>query len=97
MKDETFELLTKMYSEFSQRFDSMENRMDSIENGQRKLETLIENDVKKDIKALYDGYNQVYEKVVVIEKKVDDLTDRVDKQDIRISVIKGGKPMAEEA
>ena len=91
MEEKTFELLTKMYSEFSGRFDGVENRL-------KKVESLIENDVKKDISALYDGYKQTYEEVVDVKKtineissKVDRLSDKVDKQEVEIKVIKGGK------
>lgn len=91
MEDKTFELLTKMYNEFSSRFDGVENRLNDLEKGQKKIESLIENDVKKDISALNDGYEQTYEKLVQVEKKVDDLSDKVDKQEVEIKVIKGGK------
>jgi len=91
MEDKTFELLTKMYGEFSSRFDGVENRL-------KKVEFLIENDVKKDINSLYDGYKQTYEEVVVVRKtmneissKVDRLSDKVDRQEVEIKVIKGGK------
>lgn len=91
MEDKTFELLTKMYGEFSNRFDGVENRL-------KKVESLIENDVKRDISALYDGYKQTYEEVVDVKKtmneissKVDKLSDKIDKQEVEIKVIKGGK------
>lgn len=90
MEDKTFDLLTKMYSDFSERFDNVENRLSTLENGQRKLESLIENDVKKDINALYDGYNQTYEKLLTLENKIDDIAAKVDKHDVEIRVIKGG-------
>ena len=83
VEDKTFELLTKMYSEFSNRFDGMENRL-------KKVESLIENDVKKDISALYDGYKQTYEEVVDIKKTVNEISSKVEKQDVEIRVIKGG-------
>ena len=98
MEDKTFELLTKMYSEFSKRFDGVDkrldgvdNRLDGVESRLTKLEMVIENDIRKDISALYDGYQKNYEKLTVIERKVDDLSDRVDKQEVEIKVIKGGK------
>lgn len=83
MKDKTFELLTKMYSEFSGRFDGVENRL-------KKVESLIENDVKKDISALYDGYKHTYEEVVDIKKTMNEISAKVEKQDVEIHVIKGG-------
>ncbi len=83
MEDKTFELLTKMYGEFSGRFDGVENRL-------KKVESLIENDVKKDISALYDGYKQTNEEVVNIKKTVNEISSKVEKQDVEIRVIKGG-------
>jgi archaellum component FlaC len=83
VEDKTFELLTKMYSEFSGRFDGVENRL-------KKVESLIENDVKKDISALYDGYKQTYEEVVDIKKTANEISSKVEKQDVEIRVIKGG-------
>ncbi len=98
MEDKTFELLTKMYSEFSKRFDGVDKRfdgvdkrLDSLENRLTKLELVVENEIRKDISALYDGYQRTYEKVCAIELKVDNLAERVDKQEVEIRVIKGGK------
>ena len=84
VEDKTFELLTRMYGEFSSRFDGVENRLNDLEKGQKKIESLIENDVKKDISALYDGYKQTYEGVVDIQKSVRKISEKVDKQDVEI-------------
>ena len=46
--------------------------------------------VKKDISALYDGYKQTYEEVVNIKKTVNEISSKVEKQDVEIRVIKGG-------
>ena len=73
------------------RLDGVDNRLDGVESRLTKLEMVIENDIRKDISALYDGYQKNYEKLTVIERKVDDLSDRVDKQEVEIKVIKGGK------
>ncbi len=101
MEDKTFELLTKMYGEFTNRFDKMESRLSTLEkgqlkleNGQKKIESLIENDVKKDICALYDGYKQTYEEVVDIKKTMNEISLKVEKQDVEIRVIKGGAAKA---
>ena len=91
MEDKTFELLSKLYGEFSEFRKETNTRLDSLENGQKKIESLIENDVKSDIKALYDGYKQTYEKLESLEIKVDDISSKVEKQDVEIRVIKGGK------
>ncbi len=91
MEDKTFELLTKMYSEFSKRFDGVDKQLDGVDGRLAKLEMVVENDIKKDLSALYDGYQRNYEKLTVLEQKVDSLSDRVDKQEVEIKVIKGGK------
>ena len=38
-----------------------------------------------------DGYNQTYEKLLEVEKKVEDLSDKIDRQEVEVKVIKGGK------
>lgn len=105
MADNTFELLTKIYSEFTdyrketnQRFDNLENKFTNLETGQhtlqnsqRKIEAMIENDIKNNIDALYDGYMQVYEKLETLDTKVDTINQKLDMHDVEIRVIKGGK------
>ena len=61
MKDETFELLTKMYSDFTARFDKVEARLDSLEGsqkelkaGQKKIEATLEHDVKTNLQLLHE-------------------------------------------
>jgi len=51
----------------------------------------IENKLDTDSKALFDGYSQTYEKLGVIEAKVDAISSKVEKQDVEIRVIKGAK------
>lgn len=98
LEDKVFDLMTTMYSDFTKRFDKIEGRLDNLENGQKqlengqkKLENILENEIKHEIKVLFDGYKQTYEKLTVIENKVDNLADRVEKQDVEIRVIKGSK------
>ena len=69
----------------------MDKRLDGVDGRLAKLEMVVENDIKKDLSALYDGYQRNYEKLTVLEQKVDSLSDRVDKQEVEIKVIKGGK------
>jgi hypothetical protein len=84
MEDKSFELLTKMYNEFSERFDN-------IEKEQRRQSAILENDIKSDTKVLYDGYKQTYEKLTIVDEKVDLISSKVEKQDVEIRVIKGAK------
>ncbi|AKL93644.1 hypothetical protein CACET_c01260 [Clostridium aceticum] len=63
------------------------------ENSQRltKLETKVENEVVTKINSLFDGYIQNTETINRVEDKVDHLTEKVEKQELEIRVIKGGK------
>ncbi|HOJ11749.1 MAG TPA: hypothetical protein PK733_14305 [Clostridiales bacterium] len=54
-----------------------------------KIQITLENDIKPDIKCLYEGYSQVYKKVENIEVKVDEISQKVKSQDVRIQVIEG--------
>lgn len=87
MEDKTFELLTKMYGEFS------EFRRDITQKVQESGNHILglEHNLKNDIKALHDGYNQTYGKLLQVETKVDDISIKVDKQEVEIKVVKGGK------
>ncbi len=56
MEDKTFELLTKMYGEFSNKIDGIKANLEDFrqETNSRltKIETLIENEIKPEIKRL---------------------------------------------
>ncbi len=87
MEDKAFELLTKMYGEFSEFRKDITHKVE--ENSSHILR--LEHDLKDNIKSLYDGYEQTYEKLIQVEMKVDSLSDKIDKQEVEIKVIKGGK------
>jgi len=82
-----FELMTKMYSDFTENFNTMDNKIDSVKNDIIRLENKLDDNSK----ALFDGYNQTYEKVVSIENSVKELSSKVQTQEVEIKVIKGGK------
>lgn len=85
--DDTLEFLTKIYSELTEFRKETDTKFEKIEDNFKKLGnqvTSLEHDLKKDISALYNGYMQTYEKLEVIE-------DKVDKHDIKIQVIEGGR------
>ena len=65
MEDKTFELIEKMYNEFSKRFESMDERFESmdkrfdrLEEEVRKTNVTIEHDIISKIDALFDGHKQ---------------------------------------
>jgi len=87
LEDKTFELLSKLYGEFS------EFRKETKEDiqGLKSDIVRIENKLDTNSKALFDGYKQTYEKLESLEIKVDDISSKVEKQDVEIRVIKGGR------
>ena len=87
MEDKTFELLTKMYSEFSSRFENVENEI-------KKVQIKLEHNIEPQIKVLFEDRDGIHKKLNSIEQKIDELSGRVEKQDVEIRVIKGGKPKA---
>jgi DNA-binding FrmR family transcriptional regulator len=94
MEDKSFELLEKMYSEFiGFRGDMNEfrketnSRLNQVEGHITRLENKLDNNSK----ALFDGYQQMSEKLEIIEGKVDSLSGKVDRHDIKIQVIEGGR------
>ena len=89
MEDKMFELMTKMYSEITTKLEMMDKKQDNKADKQDIVR--MENKIDNDTKALYDGYTQTFEKLIAIEKKVDDISSKVEKQDVEITVIKGGK------
>lgn len=94
MEDKNFELLTKMYGEFSSRFDKIETDIQGLKTDVQDLKTdvlRIENEHGRKLDALFDGYMQHDRGLCVIEEKIDTLTEKVDRHDIRIQVIEGGR------
>ncbi|TYQ15650.1 UNVERIFIED_CONTAM: hypothetical protein Cloal_2126 [Acetivibrio alkalicellulosi] len=97
MDDKVFEFMTKMYSDISLKLETMDKKLETMD---KKLDlksdktdiVKLENSLDINSKALFDGYNQLYEKVILIEKEVKELSSKVEKQDVEIKVIKGGKP-----
>ncbi|NLY19002.1 MAG: hypothetical protein GX045_08665, partial [Clostridiaceae bacterium] len=55
MEDKTFELLTKMYNDFNQKFEEVKSDIKKISNQVIKLE----NDLEPTVDALFDGYKQL--------------------------------------
>lgn len=80
MEDKVFELMTKLYSEFSDFRKESNGKFDNIDSKFNRLETevkglrgdviRIENDLSKKVDAALDGYQQVYEKQLDLLSKV---------------------------
>jgi tetrahydromethanopterin S-methyltransferase subunit G len=98
MADELFELMTKMYGDFSGKFDKLENRLETIENRletiekrQLKTDIVLDHDIRNNILAIQESTQVTYRRLESLEKKVDKLSGQVEQQEFEIKVIKGGK------
>lgn len=95
MEDKVFELLTKMYGEFTGKIDGLQNDLKEFrkEAADRliKIETIIENEIKPDIKASLEGYQMVYEKQKEQGQQLESIDNKLEKQDVEIRVIKGAR------
>lgn len=98
MEDKTFELLTQMYSEFKEfrvetktEFSLVNKRLGKLENSLIKVETIIENEIRPNIKLSLEGYQAVYEKLQEHDDRFTNIEDKLEKQEVEITVIKGGR------
>lgn len=78
--EKIYELITKMYSEFNNRFDKLEG-----------CQLALENRFEDTRKVLFDFYTQNNDFIDRIEKKMEIVYDNTEKHDVEIKVIKGGK------
>ena len=97
MEDKSFELLTKMYSEFSEFRKETNQRFDEVKSDIQKISyhvVKLENDLKPKIEIALEGYQAVSEKLTTLEDKIDNLSAKVESQDVQITVLKGSKKAA---
>ena len=87
MENKAFELLEKMYVEFSEFRKETNTRLDKVEGHIIR----IENDHGQKFDALFDGYRQLAEGQEEIKSQLAELSSKVEKQDIQITVLKGNK------
>ena len=87
MDDKVFELLEKIYADLKSDIGSVRKEIQTVGNQVAKLE----NEHGKKLDALMDGYKQLAEGQEEIKAQLTDLTSRVEKQEVEITVIKGGK------
>lgn len=65
MEDKTFELLEKMYSEFTDFREEANSRFDNLEIGQKKIEITLEHDINNKLQALHEQGEANSDKLVV--------------------------------
>ena len=90
MEDKTFELMTRMYSEFSEFRKETNKRFDTVDCHIIRLE----NEHSKRLDALFDGYKQLTEGQEEIKSQLQELSSKVEKQDMQITFLKGNKKAA---
>ncbi|MGH4140065.1 hypothetical protein [Clostridium sp.] len=93
MEDKIFDLMGKMYTEMNTKFDEINSRFDEInikldKKADKTDIVRLEDKFEDKTKALFDGYTLTYEKLTDIEKKLEAISIKVEKQDIEIRVIK---------
>ncbi|MCF6462215.1 hypothetical protein C3E89_02320 [Clostridium sp. Cult1] len=81
--------MTKMYSEMQGMKENIATK-DDLDKTNQSIARL-EHKMDTNHKALYDGYKLTYEKLTTLEKKVDEIDNKVERQDVEIRVIKGVK------
>lgn len=101
LEQKFFDFMEKMYSEMQKGFVELKGDIKELKEGQGKLEerqsnlekqvAQIENDLKPKVEAALDGYRVVYEKLEILETKVDTLTETVANHDVEIQVIRKAK------
>ena len=90
MEDKIFELMTKLYGEFSEFKKEISEFRKETKSDIKSLKSdvvMLENKLD----TALDGYKLTFEKLTVLENKIDDISAKVEKQDVEITVIKGGK------
>ena len=89
MEDKTFELLTRLYSEFAEFRKEINDKLD--QKADKNDIARIEHEHGSKLEAAFDGYRQACENLEIIERKVDILNDKVGRHDIKIQVMEGGR------
>ncbi|WP_129599263.1 hypothetical protein [Anaerophilus nitritogenes] len=91
MEEKMFEMLSKIYGEMQEGFSQTNKRLDNIENTITKLETKMDGEINNKIEALFDGYKNNTEILHRLEMKLDDLSNKLEKQEVDIRVLKAAK------
>jgi len=86
--------LTSQVGNLTSQVGSLTTKVDKIEEGQQRLERTvakIEVEHGNKLQALFDGQIQTTHKLEDIETKINELNSKVDRHDIQIRVIEGGR------
>ncbi len=89
MEEKMFELIEKMYAEMNEQFKNVNKKLD--EKANKKDIAVIENTVLPKTQIALEGYQAVFEKLQEHDKRFDELSEKIEKQDLEIKVVKAVK------
>ena len=90
MSDKVYDLVEKMYIEFSGKFQKIDQRFDRMDQRMIRLEMKIENEVMEKIDFLYDDHVEIKESLAIINTKLNKLAAVDENHELRIRVIESG-------
>lgn len=70
MVDKANELIEKMYIEFSEKFETIENDIQELKNDVKQINAAVNHDIRAKINVLFDGHIQQVQQLERIEKEV---------------------------
>jgi predicted nucleic acid-binding Zn-ribbon protein len=82
MEDKSFDLLTKMYKEFTEFREEIKLDVQKVSNQIVRLE----NELKPEVEATLDGYKQLAEGQQEIKEQLSDISKKVTNQEVEITV-----------
>lgn len=80
--------LTDFKQDVNSEFKSIRHEIQDVKNDIKRIDIKIENDICPKIDSLFDGYKQNTETLNRLENKVDKLSEKVEKHEVEIRVIK---------
>jgi hypothetical protein len=84
MEDKSFDLLTKMYSEFTEFRTETKQRFNYIEDHL----IILENKQSDDSRILYDAYKNTYENIVEIKEDINEIKKAVGVHEVKLLKVK---------
>jgi len=92
-EDKIYNLLEKVYIDLQdtkEKVSTIDLKVSKIDLKVSKIDLTIENEIKPDIKLLFETQTQILTKLEEHDKKFDSIEKKLEKHDVEIRVIKGG-------
>lgn len=93
-EDKIYNLLEKVYLELQDTkkdVSKLDKGLSKIDKEVSKIRIAIENEIKPDIKSLFETQSQIIEKLEEHDKRFDSIEAKLEKHDVEIRVIKAAK------